>query len=344
MRARDSVAAKTSVHKRSVGQLIRSSAARFGLVVLLGGMVLLFSLLPASRGTFASVANFQNLLASQSVLIVVSLAFLIPVLAGEFDLSVGLLTGATAVLTAGLISGAAVPLTGGHRIATPLAVGIGIAFGTAVGVVNSIIVTRLQVPSIISGLGLTIVLEGLVSWYSGGVSIVSNIPANVKSFGSARSFAIPPLFLVATAVTSVAWFVTERTVLGKRLDAVGSNRTAARLVGVNVPHTTTIALIMSGSLAGLAGVMQLARQGGGVPTVGLNFGLPAIAATFLGAVVIKPGRPNVLGTLVGVLFVAVAVNGFIKAGLAPWVELVVNGAILITGVAVSALLGAHPNE
>jgi ribose transport system permease protein len=185
------------------------------------------------------------------------------------------------------------------------------------------------------------VLEGLVTWYSGGVSIVSNIPSSVTSFGSARSFVVPPLFLVAAIVIGAAWLLTERTVFGKRLEAVGSNRSAARLVGVNVTRTTAVSLVLSGTLAGIAGVMQLARQGGGVPTVGLNFGLPAIAATFLGAVVIRPGRPNVIGTTIGVLFVAVSVNGLIKAGLEPWVELVVNGAILIAGVATAALLGGH---
>jgi ribose transport system permease protein len=97
--------------------------------------------------------------------------------------------------------------------------------------------------------------------------------------------------------------------------------------------------MFSGTIAAAAGVFQIGRSGAADATVGNSFLLPAIAATFLGATTIKPGRFNILGTLVAIFFLAVAVSGLTLAGLEAWIQDVFNGLALIVGVGVSALIG-----
>jgi ribose transport system permease protein len=130
-----------------------------------------------------------------------------------------------------------------------------------------------------------------------------------------------------------------RTTYGRRLTSVGINQSAARLVGINVRAVTASSFVLSSVLAGAAGVLLLARTGSGNPQVGSGYTLAALSAAFLGATAFRPGQFNVPGTLVGVLFVAVSVNGLTLAGAHDWVDPVFNGAALMAALALSTLLG-----
>jgi ribose transport system permease protein len=128
------------------------------------------------------------------------------------------------------------------------------------------------------------------------------------------------------------------TPYGRRLHAIGSNRTAATFVGIRVPRCLLFSFIGAGVLAGFAGALLTARQGGGVSTNGLNLVLPAFAGTFLGATTIRPGHYNVFGTIIGLMFVAVSVNGLNLMGIDVWIQPVFNGLALILAVLISGLL------
>jgi ribose transport system permease protein len=121
---------------------------------------------------------------------------------------------------------------------------------------------------------------------------------------------------------------------------VGSNREAARLVGIGVADKVLVAFVASGALAGFAGVVAVARNSGANPTVGPALLLPALAAAYLGATAFRRGF-NPLGTVVGVLLVAFTVSGFTLAGIEPWVKDVINGALLLVAVAAVAALRRH---
>jgi ribose transport system permease protein len=113
---------------------------------------------------------------------------------------------------------------------------------------------------------------------------------------------------------------------------------AARLVGLNVDRYVWSSFVVSGGLAGVAGILLLARSGIANPQAGPGFTLAALSAAFLGATAIRPGTFNVAGTLMGVLFVAVSVNGLVLSGAADWVEPTFNGAALLGAVALSAAI------
>jgi ribose transport system permease protein len=143
---------------------------------------------------------------------------------------------------------------------------------------------------------------------------------------------------VMTAIAIATYYMLEHTPLGRYLYSFGSNATAARLVGIRTRFLLYLSFAMAGLLAGLAGVLQTARAGGASPDVGDSFTLPALAAAFLSAAAIKPGKYNVGGTLVAIFFLAALNSGLNLAGAQSYVADIVNGIALIIGVAMAAIL------
>lgn len=302
----------------------------YALVVLLVGVGVFFSLYGPTSSTFPTSGNLQVLFGGQAVLAIVALAVLVPLICGEFDLSVGAVAGLCSVVCASaLSSGVAVPL------AVLLAIGLGMAFG----IVNALLITRVKINSFIATLGVAAIVDGIVTQKTGGLAVVSNIPAIVTSFGSGNWLGIPRPAYVLAAVAVAVYYVLAHTPYGRYIQALGSNREAARLVGLRTDLLLGLTFVAAGTLAGTAGALQVARAGGADPRVGATFLLPAFAAAFLSAAAIKPGKYNVGGTLVAVLFLAALNSGLNLTGTEPYVSQYVNGAALLIGVGLAAYLG-----
>ena len=305
------------------------ASALLGLTVAL---ILVFSLLPATRDTFPTLANLQATIGSQSVLAMVAIAALIPLICGQYDFSVGATMGLASVYAATVLSSGA-PIV----VALLLAIGI----GSAVGVVNGALVTRLRVSSVVTTLGTAVIIRGIVTAHTSGVSILSGIPSGLTDFGTGTFLGIPRTAYVAIAIALIISYVLSFTPYGRYTQAVGSNTVAARLVGLPVNRLTWASFIFAGAIAGAAGLLQVAVSGGGNPQVGDNFTLPAIAAAFLSVAAIKPGRFNVWGTMVAILFLASLNSGLNLAGASSYVNDFANGTALICGVALAGLFGRH---
>jgi ribose transport system permease protein len=302
---------------------------RFGLLLLFVLVVIGFSwLLPDS---FATVLNFRNIAGNQSVLAIVTLAAIIPLICGHFDLSVGANLGLSSIATASLLSAYSAPLW--------LSVLAGISLGALIGLFNGLLIAKLGVNALITTLGVATVLTGLTSLYTGGLSIVTGIPELLTDLGSGTWLGLPCTLYALAAVAVFVWYLLEHTPWGRELHAVGSNPLAARLVGINVDRIVLVSFVVSGALVGLAGVLQVARQGGGNPQVGLSFMMPALSSAFLGATTIHPGRFNVPGTVLAVFFLATSVSGLALAGVDNWVESLFNGTALVLAVGLSTVLG-----
>jgi ribose transport system permease protein len=218
-----------------------------------------------------------------------------------------------------------------------LAMCLGVLAGVVVGLVNGFAVARIGVNSLIVTLAVGTVLGGLTSWIS-ATPIVSGVPKALTDFGSGDWFGLPQIFYVLVLVALVVYYLLEHTPIGRELHAIGSNRSAARLIGVPISRRVWASFVLSGALAGLAGVLQLARSGSGDPAVGAGFTLPAVAAAFLGATSVRPGRFNVWGTFVAVFFLAAVVSGLTISGEPSWLQDVVNGGALALGIVISTLL------
>lgn len=302
---------------------------RYGLAVLFVIAAVTFSaLLPDS---FPTLLNVRNIAGSQAVLAILALAALPPLIAGQFDMSLGSVLSLASVATASALSRFGISLW--------LAIPIGIVLGALLGLCNGLLIAKVGVNALITTLGVATAITGVLSWYTGGTSILTGIPDALTDVGSGVFLGLPqPLYLMG-AVALFVWYLLEHTPFGRHLHAIGVNPSAARLVGLDVERHVIGSFVLSGALVGLAGVLLVARQGGGNPLMGNYFLMPALSAVFLGATAIHPGRFNVPGTILAVFFLAVSVSGLALAGVDNWVDSIFNGAALVIAVALSTILG-----
>ncbi len=324
-----SESAAPSWRRSGVGQRLLPLAERYGLLVLFLVVIAYFSLSPASGDVFWTTNNFRNIAGNESVRAILALAAIIPLIAGQFDFSIGLTMELSAIGTAAALTRFDQPLV--------VAVLVGVALGMAVGVVNGFLVarvgsTRSSPPS---------------GWPrsspapSSGTPKVRASSSTTKSLtdqGSELLFGIPRPFYILLGVAVLVWYLLGHTPVGRYLHSVGSNPQSARLVGLSVPRLIGLSFVLSGFLAGVAGVLLVARQGGGNPGLGQTFVLPAFAAAFLGATAFKPGRFNVWGTVLAVFFVAFSTTGLVLSEVGTWVEPVFQGGALIIAVAISTMI------
>lgn len=303
---------------------------KWALVGILLLMIITFSLLPQTAGTFFSTENLRILLSTQAVILVAAFGTLVPLLTNQFDLSIG------NILTLGTIVTASCMATFGLN--NVLALAIGILACTLVGVLNGWLVAYVGVNSLIATLGVGTALTGIILGYTGGKSIVSGLPEFISQFGVGSVGPIPYVFLAALVVALGLSYVIKLTPLGRKMIMVGSNPEAAWLVGIRVPRVVLFSFMIGAAVCGIGGALQLAQTGAANPSLGGSLTLPALAAVFLGTTTIQPGRYNIAGTIVAVIFLGVITSGFTLAGLPDWINVVVNGVALVIGVAVSAIV------
>lgn len=311
----------------------KGGAARFleayALLILLVAMVIFFSVWSQTSAVFPTAANLRILVASQAVLGVVALGALIPLICGEFDLSVGAVAALSAVLVAQTLSAG-----------SPVLVGIAVAVGAGalVGLANGLIVTRMHVNAVVCTLGMSTVVGGFIQQDTGGLAPPSQIPAALTDFGTGNVAGIPIIFLVLLAIAGATYFVLDHTPIGRRIYALGSNPAAAELVGLRTRRLRFVVLFVGAVLCGVAGLLYVARAGGADPKLSGTFTLPALAAAFLSAASVRPGRYNVWGGIIAIYFLAVLNNGLNLAGAPTYISDYLNGGALILGVALAALL------
>jgi ribose transport system permease protein len=329
------VSAPTEAPERQSTPRTRSSVRLIGaleayaMLGLLVAIAIFFSFYGPTADTFPTPRNIRALVSGEAVVAIIALGALVPLTCNEWDLSVGATAGLSSVF-------AATALTTGTSI--PVFILIGVGLGVLVGIVNALIVTRFRVNAVFTTLGMATILDGVVNQKTSGLAVAGNVPTSVTNFGSLNWLGIPRPAYALLLVTLIVYYATTHTPVGRYLYALGSNPRGAKLVGLRTRLLLGGTFIAAGALSGTAGTLQVALSGGADPRLGENFTLPALAAAFLSAAAIKPGRYNVGGTLVAIFFLATINNGLNLAGAAPYVDLYVNGAALIIGVGLAANL------
>jgi ribose transport system permease protein len=318
------------------GQRMRSwdvgtAVERFAIPLFLVALIVIFSVDSKTGRTFRSSPNIHNILGNQSVTGLIGLAMIVPLIAGYFDLSCAAIAGVSNVAVASLVVQHGVPLG--------WAMVLGVAIGVLAGAVNGVLVGVVRLNAFIITLGTYIFLGGLLQLYTKGQTITNGFPLNATLWTSGKWLGIARPFWFLIVVSLLVWFVLTQTPFGRNLAAIGTNETAARLAGLRVDRAVFITYLASGFIAGLAGALLTVQNSGADATTAISFLFAALAAVFLGQTAIDPGRYNVWGTIIGVFFVAVAVDGFILLGAASSVTSVFNGAALVVSVTVSTMLG-----
>ncbi|HEY2717761.1 MAG TPA: ABC transporter permease [Solirubrobacterales bacterium] len=283
----------------------------------------------ALPGIFLSSGNISTIFGSQTVLVFATLALVIPLTAGDYDLSISA-TLALANMTLAL-------LTVQHGWALMPAIAAALFVGVLVGLVNGGLVTLFAIDSLVVTLGTSSILYGLVLWVSSS-NTISGIPSDLVSAVVGTSFlGIPLQFYYGLLLAAAIWFVFEYTTLGRRLLFVGRGRAVSRLSGIRVNRLRWGSFVASGVLAAAGGVIWGGTTGAADPSSSQAFLLPAFAAAFLGATSIMPGRFNPWGSIVAVYFLVTGTTGFQLLGVETFVQQVFYGVALVVAVALSQI-------
>jgi ribose transport system permease protein len=299
----------------------------WNLLILLVLLVAMFAALKPD--TFLTAFTFRSMANSRSINALLALAVMIPLAANQFDLSSASVLGLAQVLANGLQTQQHLPW--GWAV---LAV---VTIGAAVGLANGLLVTRARINSFIATLGTGTVLLGLNQWYTGGRQVVGALsPEFTALSGIVPGLGVPAPLLYLLAVGLVLWVVFDYLPPGRYLYVIGDSPRAAELSGIPVDRCVTLAFVASGVLAAAAGVVLQAQLQVGQSTVGQELMLPAFTGALLGATAVRPGRPNVWGTVLAVAALAVAVAGLSQLGAPFYVEPLFNGGMLILAVGLAA--------
>jgi ribose transport system permease protein len=280
--------------------------------------------------TFLTQGNFITIFGSQSVLLVLTLALVVTLVAGEFDLSVASILGLSATLIA--------VLNGQDGWPIGIAVVLALLSGVLVGLVNGLLVVTVGVDAIVATLGMGTFLLGISLWISNSVTIggISQSLINAMTY---QVFGWLPLsFFYGIALAALIWYVFRYTPLGRYLLFVGQGRDVARLAGIRVDLIRWGAFVTSGLISALAGVILAGTLGAFQASTSPTFLLPAFAAAFLGSTTVDPGRFNPWGSTIAIYFLITGITGLELLGLSGWIENVFYGAALMVAVAVSTLL------
>jgi ribose transport system permease protein len=301
---------------------------RLGLVIAWAAAIAVFGALKSD--VFLTSANFSTIFGSQAVLVVLTLGLLIPLTAGDYDLSIA----GTLALSSMLLA----VLNVQHGVPLGLAILIALAAGAGVGVFNGAFVTVFGIDPFIVTLGTGTVLQGLVLWLSDSQTISGISNTLVDAVITTRILGISLGFWYGIVLCAVIWFVFEFTPLGRRLLFAGRGRRVAALSGFNLRRLRFGALVASGTIAAFAGVLYAGVTGGADPSSGASFLLPAYAAAFLGATAIVPGRFNPWGSTIAVYFLVTGITGLQLLGAQSYVQNIFYGAALVLAVSFSQIV------
>ncbi len=297
----------------------------YGLVILMVALIVLFSVLLPT--TFPTLLNVRAILSDKSIIAILSLAAMIPMVAGRIDLTVGYGIVLWHIL--------AISLQTNFGFPWPVAVLTVVALGALTGVLNGFLVEIAKIDAFIATLGTGTVLYALALWHTGGRQIVGVVPDGFYALNGTFVFGLPITGFYVMAIACAMWLILEYTPIGRYLYAIGANPKAAALNGIPTRKFVVGAFVASGTLAAVAGVLLASKLRIGQASVGLEFLLPALVGAFLGSTTIKPGRVNVWGTIIGVTILAVGISGIQQFGGSFWVEPLFNGSTLLIAIGIA---------
>jgi ribose transport system permease protein len=299
---------------------------RFSGLYLWAVFIIVFGVL--SPHEFLSITTAQVIASQQAVGAIVAIALLLPMVCGEFDLSVGATANACGLIAVALQNG------GAHFGVLP-AIAAAVVIGACIGFVNGFVVVKLRVSSFIATLGMGTILaavQTMVTHAETPISPGAPLWTNMTQ-ESVGGFQIVIVYLIVIAV--LAWWLLAFTPAGRYLYATGANRDAARLTGLRTGRWSWLSLTIAGAVSAFAGVLYCSLS---APSLAFGDGLllPAFAAVFLGSTQLIPGRFNVWGTILAILVLATGATGLQLVTGVQWIQDLFNGLALIVAVALSA--------
>lgn len=317
-------------------QTLREIVFRGGPLI---GLLLLAAYLSFASPHFLRISNLVNVTRQSSITAILAVGQTFVILAAGIDLSVGAIAAISASVSAVLMTQQIQigPLTIG-----PVGFWVGflvaITVGILAGMLNGLIITKGRIPDFIATLGTLATLRGIALLVTGGLPVPSHLtatelqgylPAEIIWMGSGSILGIPVAGLIALATVMFGWFILRYTALGRSIYAVGGNREAARVSGINVDRTKLIVYTLSGFMAAIAGMVLAGRLNSANALMADDENLRSIAAVVIGGTNLFGGEGSVLGSLIGASIMGVLANGMNLLNLSAFWQRVIQGVVII---------------
>jgi ribose transport system permease protein len=293
-------------------------------------LVVLIGIFGALNPRFLSTTNLLTIVNDASVVGTLALGMTFVLILAGIDLSVGGVVSLTTVVLGLTLVEFQLPMTVGLVLA--------LAAGVFIGLLNGVIIVRGRVPAIIVTLGMLSILQGATFLITQGATTSLRKFHLLTFIGQGRIGSIPLPAMLLITLAAACHVLLTRTALGTRLRAIGSNRTAARLMGLGVERHVIGIYALSGLLAAVAGLIVAGRLSVASATAGNQLELSAITAAALGGTSLSGGHGTIVGTLAGALILSMLLNGLILLGVPFFYQLVATGLVLVVAVAVNETL------
>jgi ribose transport system permease protein len=300
-----------------------TSASEFGVIT---GLILLIIFFSVSADYFLSWSNMVNIARQVSMIAIMAFGATVVIISGGIDLSVGAIMGFSGVFTAALMMNYGMPVW--------ICVTGGILAGGVLGFFNGTVITMLKIPSFIATLAMLNIARGLMYLYTDAKPIYG-LSDGFNKIGTGYLGPIPIPVILMLLVFAIFTVLMRKTKVGRYAFSIGGNAEVARLSGINIKRYMKSFYVISGLMAGFAGVILTARMGSGEPNAGLGLELDVIAAVVLGGTSLSGGKGTMLGTLCGTLVMGVLDNGLAMMQVPPFAQMVCTGGIILIAVAIS---------
>ncbi len=251
---------------------------------------------------------------------------------GDFDLSVGGLAALATSFTAAIITTTTLAGDPQDPGFVPLAIGIGLAVGLIGGIVNGLLVAYLGVLAFIATLGMSVVFVNLARFRVDGRPVYGLVEEGFVEVARSSTFGLSNKVWIALIIAGLIWFLLDRTTLGRRMYAVGGNSEASRFSGIDVKRVRLIAFALCGVGAAAAGILQSASTATANTAATQPWMLQSIAAVFLGMAMFRGGRPNLPGTVLGVILLRVIDNGLNFTDIPDSLQSAISGLVIVLAV------------
>ena len=284
----------------------------------------------AGRPQMLDAGNIVTILRSASIMAIMVLGLTWVIAAGKIDVSFMQIAALANMTTAGLLA---------QGSGWTLAALCGIAVGGVVGLVNGLLVGRMRLSPLITTIATGGVCASAAAAIGAGTSIRIDDAGGLGDFLAAHLGPVPFIALFVAVLYAVAWWMQERLTFGHYIYAAEQNEEALVDVGVSVHRLMVLVYLISGVCASVAGVLLAASLSSGQPMIGSSYFIDGLTAVFLGGMMIRIGRPNVIGTATAVLLLAVLVSGGALLGWPDYQREIIKGVLLLAGVAMAVRMG-----
>lgn len=295
---------------------------KYGIMILFSILSIVISIVTPN---FLNSQNIINILRQSSIIGVMAIGTTFVIIGGGFDISVGSVLALSAAMALGLQA----------EMHWLLATAVVLLVGITIGFCNGFLAAKIGIVPIIATLGTQTFVRGLTYMYTGGYPITGE-SEGFQFIGSGYLGSIPfPIILLLTMV-AIWQFVLSKTPLGRYSCAIGGNKEATRLSGVNVDYYQIMTFMIGGGMAAMAGIVYAARLNSATPLAGQGYDLDAIASTVIGGTSVSGGQGSIIGTLIGVLLMTILNNMFNLMGVQVYVQYLVKGMIILLVVGIDS--------